>query len=196
MCTGAAGRQSCYYSQMGGLLILLLLWAAVGGGIGYWIGSGKGRGGVGFALGLAFGWIGWIIVALLHPTVEVEARRMAALAAALRRNEGVEARRMAALPAALRRNESVSGTGRPCPWCAEIIKPAASVCRYCGRTVPPAPAAVIDAPAAALQRSGERSILLCSECGFWPRPGEVICDNCGLELPEATIEVNKDRYPV
>jgi hypothetical protein len=118
---------------MGGLLVLLLLWAAVGGGIGYWIGSGKGRGGVGFVLGLAFGWIGWIIVALLHPTAEVEARRMASLADALRGDE------------------TVSGLGRPCPWCAEIIKPAASVCRYCGRTVQPAPAAVIDASAAALQ---------------------------------------------
>jgi len=118
---------------MGGLLILLFLWAAVGGGIGYWIGSGKGRGGLGFVLGLVLGWIGWIIVALLHPTAEVEARRMAVLAAALRGDE------------------TVSGLGRPCPWCAEIIKPAASVCRYCDRTVQPAPAAVIDASAGAPQ---------------------------------------------
>ena len=30
----------------------------------------------------------------------------------------------------------------------------------------------------------------------WPRPGEVICDSCGLALTDATSEANKDRYPL
>ena len=27
---------------------------------------------------------------------------------------------------------------RPCPFCAELIKPSAAVCRFCSRAVPPA----------------------------------------------------------
>lgn len=27
---------------------------------------------------------------------------------------------------------------RRCPYCAELIQPSATVCRFCGRTVPPA----------------------------------------------------------
>jgi hypothetical protein len=37
-----------------------------------------------------------------------------------------------------RRDSDAAGAGlRPCPWCAEMIRPAASVCRYCGRDVRP-----------------------------------------------------------
>jgi len=124
---------------MGGVIFLFLLWVAVGGGVGYWIGSGKGRGGLGFVLGLLFGVIGWLIVALLQPTVDVEERRIALLAAAVHGDE------------------FASANGRPCPWCAEIIKPAASVCRYCNREVQPVPAATTNASAARSESfSGDR----------------------------------------
>lgn len=42
-----------------------IAWAAVFGGIGYMIGRGRGRGPEGFALGVFFGIIGWIITAVL-----------------------------------------------------------------------------------------------------------------------------------
>lgn len=36
----------------------------------------------------------------------------------------------------LERNELLSGTSRKCPFCAEIIKAEAVVCRFCGRDLP------------------------------------------------------------
>jgi hypothetical protein len=40
------------------------------------------------------------------------------------------------------RDRIASGTERKCPHCAEVIKAEAKVCRFCGRDVSPAEAAV------------------------------------------------------
>jgi hypothetical protein len=103
---------------LGAVVAILLFWALVGGPVGYAIGSGKGRGTEGFWLGFLLGFIGWIIVAVMSPSEELEAERAATLAAVVK---------AAAEPS--------SGPSRQCPWCAETIKAAARVCRYCGREI-------------------------------------------------------------
>ncbi len=57
---------------------------------------------------------------VMSPTPERETQRAGAIAAAVA-HAGASKRE----------------GGRPCPWCAETIKPAARVCRYCGRDVEP-----------------------------------------------------------
>jgi len=104
-------------------LLFLLVFFAIGGLIGLAIGSSKGRGAAGFWLGGFLGFIGWIIVAVMSPSSEVEARRMAT-----------------AIAAAQGSNASLANQGpssRPCPYCAESIQAAAVVCRFCGRDVEP-----------------------------------------------------------
>jgi hypothetical protein len=49
-----------------GILIgRIAMWILVGGGVGYLIGKGKGKGSLGFILGLCLGLLGWIIIAVI-----------------------------------------------------------------------------------------------------------------------------------
>ena len=98
----------------------LCLWIAIGGAVGAALGASKDRTGAGFALGALLGIIGWIIVATLEPSGG-ERRRRVEETAQIMRAEVVE---------------SDDGSRRTCPWCAEFIKPAAVVCRFCGRDLP------------------------------------------------------------
>ena len=45
-------------------IVILLLWACIGGGVGYVIGEPKGRPVGGFILGILIGPIGWLLVGL------------------------------------------------------------------------------------------------------------------------------------
>ena len=103
------------------VFVVLLIYAGIGGLIGYAIGNSKGRGTEGFWLGFLLGIIGWIIVAFQEPAESVATER-AALAAVIQGQA-----------ADLRERDRL----RPCPWCAEPIRPEARVCRFCGRDVEP-----------------------------------------------------------
>lgn len=104
---------------MGAVVAIAVFWSVVGGLLGYAIGNAKGRGAEGFWLGLLLGLIGCLIVAAMSPSADYEAERMQMLAAAQSATAGSD------------------GPTRDCPYCAETIKAAARVCRFCGRSVEP-----------------------------------------------------------
>jgi len=93
----------------------------IGASVGCAIGAPKGRSVEGLALGLFLGFIGWIIVAGMEPTAEIRQTRAAEIAKALSGTVGISA------------NEPT----RTCPWCAEKVKAAARVCRFCNRDLEP-----------------------------------------------------------
>jgi uncharacterized membrane protein YeaQ/YmgE (transglycosylase-associated protein family) len=96
----------------------LIVLGVISGAIGAAIGSRRGRVGGGFLLGMFLGIVGWIIVALMSPTAEYEARRSAQIAALVPRPPVRGSQR-----------------DRPCPWCGEDIKKIARICRFCNRDV-------------------------------------------------------------
>jgi hypothetical protein len=104
-----------------GVTVVIAGWTIGGAIVGGAIGRGKGHVTTGFWLGFFLGVIGWIVVAVMEPTPEIEAKRAANFGAAIR----------SALP--LSPDDAMDT--RSCPWCAETIKAAAIVCRYCGRDI-------------------------------------------------------------
>jgi hypothetical protein len=119
-------------AALAGLLVFyLLIGVAIGGGIGYAIGNGKGRGAAGFWLGAILGVLGWIIVAVMEPTDQVRRQRQAETFATAAAVMGQVPGGSTGAP-----GQTPSVT-RECPWCAETIRAAAKVCRFCNREVEP-----------------------------------------------------------
>jgi hypothetical protein len=113
------------------IVIIVFVAIAIGfGSAGHYIGRDKGRGTAGFWFGFLLGPIGLIIAALLQPSPAA-----GPLPAGPSHTHTVDAQR----------------DTRPCPWCAERIKSAAIVCRYCGREVEPIGPAVPYIPSAEVE---------------------------------------------
>ncbi len=127
----------------------LIIVALVGAAVGYGIGDSKGRGAQGAVLGLVLGFIGWLIVGLMEPTDVVRRRRAAELANAI----GTPQARS-------------QGPTRSCPWCAETIKAAARICRFCNRDVEPTPSVADKSPTTVEQRAWFRELAV--ECYIDP----------------------------
>lgn len=114
----------------GAIIIVVVVWCCIWGAVGAAIGGRKGLGGVGFWLGFFLGFIGLIIVAVMQPTPQAEAQHLAQVQTALAGERGQD------------QPQSINQRAvRDCPWCAETIKAAAIVCRFCGREVEALPAA-------------------------------------------------------
>jgi hypothetical protein len=109
--------------------LFFAFFGAVSGVIGYAIGNSKGKGAAGFWLGFFLGFIGWIIVATMPASTEVQMSQAMVIADAVRAGGTADAATL------------------PCPWCAEPIRLAAKVCRHCGRDVEPTSALSQSAPA-------------------------------------------------
>ena len=145
----------------------------LGGGIGFAIGQSKDRAAAGFFLGLFFAFVGWIVVAVMEPSDDERQHRANELARAIR---------------------GTAGADRPCPYCAELIKSAATICRFCGREVERVQAVDPDVP---LTRESIRQrdryqrladqypavfdqvwALACNERDWTAEPADVLADAC------------------
>jgi hypothetical protein len=79
------------------------------------------------------------------------------------------------LPSVIEQEQLESGNARKCPFCAEIIKAEALVCRFCGRELADAGrSAQITRPVEHLETLPS----VCSTCGAEIRNSQGICVHC------------------
>jgi predicted nucleic acid-binding Zn ribbon protein len=89
-------------------------------------------------------------------------------------------------PAMIEQQRISSGSLRKCPYCAELVKAEAKICRYCQRDLPEIPPAPAPAEPAWLGPSDIEVPKIpdaCLRCGNWnlrsATPEHYVCDTCG-----------------
>ncbi|GEM_PF-2168068 len=115
--------------DMNSYILWIILWAIICGGIGGTIGSSKGRAFAGFFWGALLGPIGWLLIAV-GPNMIFKCKQCGIEVA-----EGREMCRQCAIKSIeIKKAESQE---RKCPFCAEIIKKDAIICKHCKSSVEP-----------------------------------------------------------
>ena len=116
--------------------------------VGFYIGNNKGRGSEGFFLGLILGPLGLLIAIFMKPKAK-----------------------------SLEGTALIPGTTRKCPFCAELVKREAVICKHCQRDLPPEADLIPELPAA-LQPGYSR----CPECNAAVNDESVKCWSCDTRI--------------
>jgi hypothetical protein len=93
---------------------------------------------------------------------------------------------------------------RVCPECHAVVRETASFCDRCGRRLESPPAEAKAASPVTPQASTEGVAPgTCSSCGYLNVPGEMFCQNCGVQLapiasapPPPPVQVSLQKGPV
>ena len=72
---------------------------------------------------------------------------------------------------------------RACPVCHTVVREQANFCDHCGHPLPPPEAGPVAAsPSSPQTLADEVAPGTCSACGYLNLPGEMFCQNCGVQL--------------
>lgn len=163
-------------------IFALAIWCIFWGVICAVLAERKGRGPIiWFVMGFLFSFLAMILLFVMSDiTNNVTEESWVDTRTAERKKEKEDKRRSAEISTV-----SVSDT-RDCPYCAETIKKAAIICRFCGRDIPAITEKAFSPPATPIVKP----LLLpydhieCLRCGSQQRSDRIICKDCGAAFTQ------------